>query len=82
MPKYVISAGDSTHGPVGLVLRLTADSRAAALSLAQEALWGAIGECQEVEVPVPAEYAGILAYMNLYVSPDNLTLADVEEDVS
>jgi hypothetical protein len=80
MPKYEIDVGNSTHGPVGLVIRLRADDPAQALAIAQEALWDAIGECQEVELPVPAEYADVIDYMNVYVSPDNLKVKDVAED--
>lgn len=51
--SYLIDLGNSNDGPIGLVLRVKAATRAKAINIARAALDQAVGDCNQVEVPVP-----------------------------
>jgi len=73
--KYHLSCGDSTRGGIGLGGSVRARNRKEALRALQRALASAVGQCSEI----PIRYAGErVEYINVYISPGNLTLADVE----
>ena len=77
MRKYHLSCGDSTRGGIGLCGSVRARNRKEALRALQRALGSAVGQCSEI----PIRHAGgQVEYLNVYLSPENINLADVELD--
>lgn len=67
---YLISAGDSTRGPVGFCMRVRAASPEEALAVARAVL----NECEEVPIGDPA-----VESLRVYFSPQNLTVEDIDD---
>lgn len=77
MRKYHLSCGNSTRGSIGLCGSVRAHSRKDALRAFQRALASSIGKYSEIGIPVPGR---AIAYVNVYISPENITIADIEPD--
>lgn len=71
---YHFSCGDSNAGPLGLCGSVKARNRKEALAKIRVALDSLIGAFGEIRIPTAD---GKLDYANLYVSPENVELADV-----
>jgi hypothetical protein len=74
--SYLIDLGNSTDGPIGMVLRVKETSKAKAVKIARAALAMAIGDCDQIEVAVPDQFRDAVEYINVYVNPDQITKAD------
>ena len=75
MRKYHLSCGNSTRGSIGLCGSVRARSRNEALLMLQGALALSIGQYSEIAIPA---YGKAIDYVNVYISPENITLADIE----
>jgi hypothetical protein len=75
MRKYHLSCGNSTRGGIGLCGSVRARNRKEALLVLQRVLASSIGEYSEIAIPAPGE---AIDYVNVYISPGNITLADIE----
>jgi hypothetical protein len=75
MREYHFSCGNSTRGAVGLCGAVRARSRTEALRTVRRVLRQLAGPCGEVELQPPD---GPVAYMNVYVSPENVRAAEIE----
>ncbi len=75
MRKYHLSCGNSTHGGVGLCGSVRARNPKEALLVLQRALASSVGQCSEVPIRVAG---GSVEYLNVYISPENITLGDIE----
>jgi hypothetical protein len=76
MKSYLFSCGDSGRGPVGFCARVEAETPEEALALLREAL------PEEVPVPIHDDQGnrdGRFEYVNVYLSAENVTLADIDE---
>ena len=75
--SYHFSCGNSTNGAVGLAGSVRARSRTEALRRIRRALSEIVGPCNEIPIRLP----GVpLVYVNVYVSSENIHIADVEVD--
>jgi hypothetical protein len=77
MRKYHLSCGNSTRGAIGLCGTVHARNREEALLMIQRALASSVGQCSEI--PIRA-VDGVFEYLNVYISPENISLADVESE--
>jgi hypothetical protein len=77
MGSYHFSCGNSTDGPVGLCARIAARSKGEAVRKLRRALFLGSGVAGEIRVQVGDK---TIEYVNLYVSPDNVRIADIDED--
>lgn len=77
MKKYHFSCGNSTHGPVGLAGSVIARGKTEAVLKLRRALGGLVGSCGELALR-PRD--GSLVYVNVYINPEMLSEADVEEN--
>ena len=73
MGSYLIDLGDSNDGPIGMVLRVNATSRADAVDVARRALKLVTGDCGEVALRVPAEIKDEVEYISIYLNPNAIT---------
>jgi hypothetical protein len=74
MRKYHLSCGDSTWGSIGLCGSVRARNRKEALLLLRRALASSVGQWSEIPI---RGIGGAVEYLNVYISPENVTLADV-----
>jgi hypothetical protein len=77
MRKYHLSCGNSTRGSIGLCGSVRAHNRKKALVMLKQALASSVGQCSEIPI---RGVGGAVEYLNVYLSPDNITLADVEPE--
>jgi hypothetical protein len=77
MRNYHLSCGDSTRGGIGLCGSVRARDHKQALLVLQRALASSVG--QYSEIPIQG-VGGAVEYLNVYISPENITLADVEPE--
>lgn len=75
MREYHFSCGNSTRGAVGLCGVVGARNRAGALRTVRRALRELAGQCGEIGLHPPD---GSIAYVNVYVSPENVRPAEIE----
>jgi len=75
MRRYHLSCGNSTRGSIGLCGSVRAPNRKEALLAIQRALASSVGQCSEI--PIRAVGRAV-EYLNVYISPENISLADVE----
>ena len=75
MRKYHLNCGNSTRGSIGLCGSVRARNRKEALRVLQRALASSVGQCSEIPI---RGVGGAVEYLNVYISPENITLADVE----
>jgi hypothetical protein len=75
MRKYHLNCGNSTRGGIGLCGSVHARNRREALLVLQRALASSVGQCSEIPI---RGVRGAVEYLNVYISPENFTLADVE----
>jgi len=76
MRNYHFSCGNSTKGAVGLGGDVCAPTRSEALLELRRALGKLVGGCGEIRLPAN----GSLRYVNIYLSPENIALTDLDED--
>jgi hypothetical protein len=77
MRSYHFSCGDSAQGPVGLCARVSANSKEGALRKLRRALSDHSGGAGEVKIVVASLD---IEYVEFYVSPSNISLADIDGD--
>jgi len=75
--SYHFSCGDSAQGPLGLCARVAANSKQDALRKLRRALSDSTGAAGEINVAVASRK---IEYIEFYVSPHNIRLADIDED--
>lgn len=82
LKSFLVSAGNSSEGPVGFCMRVRAKSKAQAIKIAKSAL----PECIEANDYIyddgmnTAEYSiGAIEYFNVYFNDAALTVADIED---
>lgn len=82
LKSFLVSAGNSSKGPVGFCMRVRAKSKAQAIKIAKIAL----PECIEANDYIyddgvdTAEYSfGAIEYFNVYFNDAALTVADIED---
>jgi hypothetical protein len=76
MKRYHFSVGDSTDGPIGLCAAVYATSKERAVQVLRERLNQVLGGCGEFPVGDSAEQ---VEYINVYVAPERIGLADLDE---
>ena len=75
MREYHFNCGNSTRGAVGLCGIVRARNRTEALRTVRRVLGELAGQCGEIGLQPPD---GSIAYVNVYVSPENVRPADIE----
>ena len=75
MNTYHFSCGNSSEGPVGLCARVAANTKIEALMKLRRALESSTGALGQLTVPVTEPD---IEYINVYISPEHIGLADVE----
>ena len=73
MGSYLIDLGNSNDGPIGIVLRVNASTKADAVEVARRALNLVTGDCNEVALRVPAEIKDEVEYIHFYLNPNVIT---------
>jgi hypothetical protein len=82
MGSYLIDLGNSNDGPIGMVLRVNAASKADAVEVARQTLRLVSGDCGEIALHVPTEVKEAAEYINVYLNPNVITEKDVGDDDS
>jgi hypothetical protein len=82
MGSYLIDLGTSNDGPIGMVLRVKARTKAEAVEVARRALRVIAGDLGEVVLRVPTEIKDEVEYVNVYLNPNVITEKDVYDDES
>ena len=80
--QYLIDLGNSGHGPIGMVLRVNAASKADAVEVARQTLRLVSGDLGDVALRVPTEVKDAVEYVNVYLNPSVITEKDVVDDES
>ena len=81
LKSFLVSAGNSSKGPVGFCMRVRAKSKAQAIKIAKLAL----PECIEANDYIyddgdcDGESVGAIEYFNVYFNDAALTVADIED---
>ena len=80
LKSFLVSAGNSSKGPVGFCMRVRATTKAKAIKIAKAAL----PECIEAndyiyDGPCDGESVGAIEYFNVYFNDAVLTVADIED---
>ena len=81
LKSFLVSAGNSSVGPVGFCMRVRATTKAQAIKIAKAAL----PECIEAndyiydDGPCDGESVGAIEYFNVYFNDAALTVADIED---
>ena len=78
MKTYHFSCGNSTQGAVGLCARVSSETSEEALLKLRHALEAIVGPFGEI--PIQIGESGI-EYVNIYISPDNIGVVDIEEEI-
>jgi len=71
MKRFHFDLGNSNTGPVGLSAVVYADTPEAAVAILRENLLD--------QVKADTEDGDAVAYAHVYVNPDNITIADIDE---
>lgn len=74
--SYKFDLGNSSVGAIGLVARIKATSRLAALKILKDALEAATEVALEGMLGRPEG----VEYINVYISPENITEDDIDEE--
>lgn len=77
---YMFDLGDSTNGPIGMVLRVRAPNRDRAIEIARETLRSCLGECDQITLQVPDELRDQVEYIRLYLNPDRVSHLDIYDE--
>lgn len=77
MKTYHFSCGDSTQGTVGLCARVSSETAEDALLKLRRTLEAVIGSCGEIPIQIGESD---IEYINVYISPDNIKVADIDEE--
>ena len=80
MGSYLLDLGNSNDGPIGMVLRVNAGSKAEAVEVARKALRLVAGDCGHIALCVPTEIRDEVEYINLYLNPNVITEKDISDD--
>ncbi len=72
MPAFKFDLGNSTTGPIGMVLRVRAETKEQALAIVQS------NDCLPWCVELGSELQSIV-YANVYLSMENVRIEDVQE---
>ena len=80
MGSYLLDLGNSNDGPIGMVLRVNACTKAEAVEVARKALRLVAGDCGHIALCVPTEIRDEVEYINLYLNPNVITEKDVSDD--
>ena len=84
MQSYHFDLGNSTDGPIGMCARITAKDEADALSVLQNCLEDNLKYGTELEMNIhhaSSVHAGKVEYISIYISPDNIDVTDISEDM-
>ena len=73
LKSYHFDLGNSTDGPVGMCASVKARSKAEAVGLLKQLL------PEEIQLGRQIESAGQIEYINVYVNPDKITMADIDD---
>jgi len=74
LKSFLVSAGNSSEGPVGFCMRVRAESKEAAIAKAKEALPESIEDAHK-----DFDMDESIEYFNVYFNDAALTVADIED---
>ena len=80
MTSYMFDLGDSSDGPIGMVLRVRAPNRDQAIEIARETLRSCMGECGQITLQVPDELREQVESIQLYLNPDRISHLDIYDE--
>jgi hypothetical protein len=75
--RYLIDLGDSTTGPIGLVMRVQATDQDGAVTIAAQALRMVSGDCGQIVLKVPDDVRGSVESITIYVNPNAIQRNDI-----
>jgi hypothetical protein len=77
MLSFAFDLGNSADGPIGLVVRVRAADKEEALERVCDFLRRVLDEGGGIDLPVVDEDEGRIEYGRIYVSPGNISVADI-----
>lgn len=77
MSSFLFDLGDSSAGPIGLVVRVRGPDKEEALKRLRDFLDRILDDGSGIELPAIDEDEGRIEYARIYISPDNITSADI-----
>lgn len=80
LKSYMFDLGDSTTGPIGMVLRVQATDRDQAVSIAREALLLSADSFGQIRVAVPDAVQDAVENICIYLNPDSITESEIYEE--
>jgi hypothetical protein len=79
LKSFLVSAGNSSKGPVGFCMRVRATTKAQAIKIARAALPESIEANDYIYDDGDSESDGAIEYFNVYFNDAALTVADIED---
>jgi hypothetical protein len=75
--RYLIDLGDSTTGPIGMVMRVEATDDNDAVEVATRTLRMVSGDCGQIVLKVPDDVRGSVESITIYVNPNAIQRNDI-----
>jgi len=74
LKSFMFDLGNTSTGPVGMVVRVQARTKKEALKIIKDKLWEGLDDSQGIDLEISDPR---IEYARIYVDPDNITLADI-----